>query len=409
MSEGPAGSRSSRRGASTAAPAKTRWVRAARQASAPRAQRDDAPALDRHAAAEAARIDGAVDEQGRRGAAAAVLGEQALERPAAEAVAIDDEQRARAGEEAGERGQRAAGAEQLGLARSRRSGRRRGPVAERGADRVAQVVEVDRRRLDAARRRRRPRVQAASGRPATGSSGLGRTRVSGRRRSPRPAASTSARVPGERMPLLVGEDHVARRVRVLGDPVLVEHQVALAHRRRRDRSRSAWRPPRPSRPRTRRSRRSGCGRGRSTRRPAATPRGSSGSGAPLVAERAEERERGLGGVVSLNSSSARSLVLPSKLAGPLKVTSAPRPSWRTRRTAPACASSPLRSSSQLSSSAGGAARSASSSSSRPRSDLEIDPGELQLALDRRLRLRSGHPCPAPSRSRKLTTVRIPAW
>lgn len=111
---------------------------------------DDLAALDRHAATEGPRVGGALHEQGRgRAPAAAPGGEvgahQVDERPGAERVAVDHQREVGASEEFAQRCERAARALQLGLVGIGDRHAAEG-IAEPGADRAAQVMEVDRDR-----------------------------------------------------------------------------------------------------------------------------------------------------------------------------------------------------------------------------------------------------------------------
>ncbi len=135
-------------GSRTCAPAKTRCRRAERVREAPRPEGRDRVLFERHAAAEGARVGLAVHEEGRRRLAPGVRGEQGFERPAAEAVAVDDQHAVGLLEERAQWRQGAGGAEELALLRvdERHAAE---TVAESVANLASQVMQVDRHRLAA--------------------------------------------------------------------------------------------------------------------------------------------------------------------------------------------------------------------------------------------------------------------
>src|SRR6185295_18812787 len=110
----------------------------------------------------------------------------------AQAVAVDEQHELGGREELLQRMERAQGAEQLGLLGpdERHPAMR---VAVALADLVAQVVEVDRRRLAADGGELRQRM-AEDRHAAHRQQRLGRVKGEGRSRVPRPAANTSARI-----------------------------------------------------------------------------------------------------------------------------------------------------------------------------------------------------------------------
>ena len=139
-----------------AAPARRRGRRRRRSAAPPRpapgrrtgrrgcARRGRSPRRRRTRAGSGARG----EQQGRRAPLAQVPADQLAQRPLAEAVAVDEQHQVGGGEEVAQRMERAQGAEDSGSS-DQVSGMPAMGVAEALADLVAQVVEVDRRRLAA--------------------------------------------------------------------------------------------------------------------------------------------------------------------------------------------------------------------------------------------------------------------
>ncbi len=109
-------------------------------------------AADCHAAAEAGGIGARAEQQGgQRAVACEVMADELGERPAAEAVAVDDQPEIGAGEEAAQRRERAEGAEQQRLLRVG-EGQAVERRAEAAPDLLGAMMEVDRRGLAAGRR-----------------------------------------------------------------------------------------------------------------------------------------------------------------------------------------------------------------------------------------------------------------